>query len=67
MSEVIGDEYTQTIHRATQTGQLPLGMTKRMLIVLHKGGERELLNNWRPISLLNVAYKIYAKLLQKRL
>jgi hypothetical protein len=51
------------IHLAIQQGRLPTGMTKGMLVLLHKGGEREMLNNWRPISLLNVSYKIYAKLL----
>jgi hypothetical protein len=42
-------------------------MTRGMLVLLHKSGNRESLNNWRPISLLNVSYKIYAKMLQKRL
>jgi hypothetical protein len=31
--------------------------------LLHKGGEKELLSNWRPISLLTLVYKIIAKIL----
>jgi hypothetical protein len=35
--------------------------------LLHKGNATDDLTNWRPISLLNVAYKIVAKALQRRL
>ncbi len=38
-----------------------------MVALLFKGGEKERLGNWRPIMLLNVAYKISAKVLQLRL
>jgi hypothetical protein len=55
------------IYNAVRKGHLSMGMTKGMFILLHRGGERELLSNWRPISLLNVSYKIYSKMLQKRL
>jgi hypothetical protein len=41
----IGKEYAQMIRRAIQTGRLLLGMTKGMLILLHKGGKRETLTN----------------------
>jgi hypothetical protein len=40
---------------------------RNFLMLLHKGGEREDITNWRPICLLNVAYKIIAKALQRRL
>lgn len=38
-----------------------------MLTLLHKGGDEENPGNWRPIALLNVTYKIYAKVLQRHL
>ena len=38
-----------------------------MIVLLHKGGDRQELTNWRPISLVNLGYKIYAKALQLRL
>ena len=38
-----------------------------VLILLHKKGDKRLLDNWRPISLLNIDYKIAAKVLCKRL
>jgi hypothetical protein len=34
---------------------------KDLIIIIFKGGEKEDLNNWRPITLLNVAYKIFCK------
>ena len=38
-----------------------------MLTLLYKKGEREDISNWRPISLLNVDYKIITKLFSERL
>jgi hypothetical protein len=67
LRDTLGDAYTEMITSAIQQGRLPNGMTQGLITLLHKGGERELLTNWRPISLLNVSYKILAKSLQKRL
>jgi hypothetical protein len=53
------------ICNVVREGHLPMEMTKGMFVLLHKGGEKELLSNWRPISLLNASYKIYSKMLQK--
>ena len=38
-----------------------------MIILLHKGGPRGQLNNWRPVMLLNITYKIFTRALQLRL
>ena len=35
--------------------------------MIHKKGDRRCLDNWRPISLLNIDYKIVAKVLSSRL
>jgi hypothetical protein len=42
-------------------------MLSAIIKLIYKGGERDLLKNWRPISLLNVPYKLVAKLIANRL
>jgi hypothetical protein len=42
-------------------------MNNGLITLLHKGGNRKNLGNWRPITLLNIAYKILAKALQHKL
>ena len=51
-----------------QNGLLPEAQQRISIIALiHKKDDKELLNNWRPISLLCVDYKIIAKVLSLRL
>lgn len=64
---IIGSDYHQMIQEAIQNKQFHKGVTEGLIALLHKGGGRSTLNNWRPITLLNVAYKIFAKALQLRL
>jgi hypothetical protein len=65
--EIIGDDYLIMIIEAVNRSHLPSGVTWGLISLLYKGGDREKLTNWRPITLLNVAYKLYAKVLQLRL
>jgi hypothetical protein len=44
-------------------GIFPDGVNRRLINMLFKGKDKENLNNWRPITLLNVSYKIFAKVL----
>lgn len=46
------------VQQSTQNGKFSLGVTSGMIALLHKGGERKALTNWRPITLLNLSYKI---------
>ena len=63
----IGTDYLNMIRGAIAVGSLLESLTAAIIILLHKGGSRELLSNWRMIILLNVMYKILAKTLQLRL
>jgi exonuclease III len=65
--QLIGEEYLSMVQLSIQTGKFPPGVTTGMIALLHKGGERKALTNWRPITLLNLSYKIFAKALQLRL
>ncbi|GBG86942.1 hypothetical protein CBR_g44395 [Chara braunii] len=48
-------------------GRLGRGMTHGVIVVLFKKGDKAEVRNCRPISLLNVSYKILAKSLARRL
>jgi hypothetical protein len=60
-------DYMEMVYKAVRANRFPPGVTKGAITLLHKGQERGRLTNWRPITLLNVAYKLYAKTLQLRL
>ena len=50
-----------------ENGILPGTLRTAYVTLIYKKGDRESLDNWRPISLLNVDYKIIAKTLSQRL
>lgn len=69
--DVLKSDYLAMVTSAVATKRLPPGVTTGLISLLHKSGEKSKLNNWRPITLLNarlnVAYKLFAKVLQMRL
>ena len=46
-----------------QTGEIPSSWKKSCFVLLHKGGTTEDPNNWRPIAILSIIYKIFGKLI----
>ncbi|KAL3691969.1 hypothetical protein R1sor_005620 [Riccia sorocarpa] len=53
--------------KGLQNGRLPPDFTAGDIILLPKDGDQSLLQNKRPITLLNAGYKVVAKLLQNRM
>ena len=53
--------------RSIERGVLHEGVTKRIICLIPKEGDSKDLNYWRPITLLTLIYKIFAKTLQRRL
>ena len=49
------------------TGQIPEFISLSKVQLLFKKGDRQEIGNWRPISLLNVDYKIFAKIITERM
>ena len=64
----IGSKLVDTINYGKREGQLSLSQRRGIITLIHKKGKPEdKLKNWRPISLLNIDYKIMTKTLAKRL
>jgi hypothetical protein len=55
------------IEVAVKDGGFPNGVNKGLITMLFKATDKDNLSNWRPITLLNASYKIFAKVLQVRL
>ncbi len=47
--------------------KFPKKVTKGVIISIFKSGDKDELRNWHPILFLNVAHKIYTKMLQLHL
>jgi hypothetical protein len=47
--------------------RFPIGIMRGLIALLAQEGDCLRLTNWQPIMLLNIAYKIFAKALQRQL
>ena len=65
--DVIGDCVYEMVMKVLEDGRMPESMLKSVIVLLYKKGDKHELKNWRPISLLNVDYKVVAKVLANRL
>jgi len=63
LSKILTDVFNECIRKES----LPESMTAAKIILLYKKGDPQQLNNWRPISLLNSDYKIFAKIITTRM
>ena len=52
---------------AIEKGELSPTQKRGIITVIHKGGDRNNLGNWRPISLLNTDYKLFTKIIALRI
>ena len=65
--EEIGPEFLKVCEAIFENQCLPVSMTQGVITLVPKKGDRSVLKNWRPISLLNIDYKIISKALADRL
>ena len=49
------------------TGEVPANWKESFFILLHKGGPTADPNNWRPIAILRIVYKIFARMIYGRI
>ena len=66
--DILGEEFLKVVKFSlNQAKALPFSQTVSLIRLSHKKGERRLLKNWRPISLLCCDYKIISKTLANRM
>ena len=64
---ILGSDLVEVLNASFDSGSLPFSQRGALITLIHKKGERMDHKNWRPISLLNVDYKICARALAGRL
>lgn len=65
--DVLGSDLVEVFNASFDSGLLPPSQRSALISLIFKKGDRLLHKNWRPISLLNVDYKILARTLAGRL
>ena len=55
---VLGEDLVEVLNASFQSGFLPSSQRGALISLIFKKGDRLLHKNWRPISLLNVDYKL---------
>lgn len=63
---LLGPMMVDSFNVSYTNGELTNSQRQAVITLLDKGKDRSLLKNWRPISLLNVDYKITSKALTNR-
>ena len=61
------DDYLSVLNYAIESGTLPHSFRRAVITLIPKKGDLADIANWRPVSLLNSDYKIFAKVLANRL
>ena len=64
---ILGEKLTQVYNYAFRSGKLSVSQRRGVITLLFKKGDRILLKNWQPISLLTTDYKVLTKALANRL
>ena len=64
---LIGNDLCDVFRYGLKHGEIAYSQYLAIISLLYKKGPRENIRNWRPISLLNVDYKILSKVFAERL
>ena len=65
--DALGADLVRVLNLAFETGQLSTSQRRGLIIVLYKKDDPLETKNWRPISLLNIDYKIATRAISGRL
>ncbi|KAL3675490.1 hypothetical protein R1sor_025438 [Riccia sorocarpa] len=64
--DFVGDDCVNMVHTIWAKKRVLRSDCQSLIKLLPKSGEKKMLNNWRPISLMNLSYKIISKILAVR-
>jgi hypothetical protein len=64
---ILSEPISHLCNTSFETGTFPELFKKAIVIPIHKSGDKSLITNYRPISLLSVLSKVLEKLVNKRL
>ena len=64
---LLGSFLVNVFNQGLARGELPDSMKASVTRLIHKKDDKRSLKNWRPISLLNVDYKLCSKAVSIRL
>ncbi|CAI5956753.1 unnamed protein product [Closterium sp. NIES-65] len=65
--DLLKEDFMGFVKSFEETAVLPEEVQEAVTILLHKKGPKELVQNYRPITLLTSSYKVVAKLLANRM
>lgn len=65
--KIITNTLYTLMNQIMQEKKIPDSWNESITIILHKKGDRSDLKNYRPITLLNILYKLFTKILTSRL
>ncbi|CAI5463009.1 unnamed protein product [Closterium sp. Yama58-4] len=65
--DLLGGSFMAMARDFESSASLPAEIKEAVTILLHRKGDRDQLNNYRPITLLNFAYKVLARVVADRM
>ncbi|CAI5468567.1 unnamed protein product [Closterium sp. Yama58-4] len=65
--DLLGESFMVMAKSFEKAAFLPMELKEAVTILLHKKGDRDQLDNYRPITLLNFTYKVLAKVMADRM
>ncbi|CAI7835033.1 unnamed protein product [Closterium sp. NIES-53] len=65
--DILGGEFLRMAQNFSDTASIPASIKEAVTILLHKKGDKDKLDNYRPITLLNFTYKVLARVVANRM